>query len=332
MYVYSAMDTLPFDALCQVFEHLSVNDLLAVDELGSVYTEAARSVARRCHHQYTLITTSHQCAEQLRRVCAFLVPWVRMLTIDFQASPFRVVANAKRTKCLFRLVTDAEHVTDLTVINPWPDCDFTGIVFARTVLTEQMYYDFHFYLDAQPWDNGDDINGRDRCKYRKKIVTPAMVYRCLGMPDERTTYDSLAVDLQRLSQLSAMRQLKLRMNLLPNRSSSCQLAQAIEFLRDMAAANGLSTLHWQLNIGRSALDLEWAPMRALHVFSSLRELQLIAAWRLASVRHVLCTMTGLQWFENAACEQGVLNVGAAELRRMRPDMGRLRLSANHEEL
>lgn len=333
-----AMDTLPFDALCHVYEHLHADDLLAVSQLGSVHCEAAHSVARRRCHQYTLTATADRCIESLLQMSDFLAPYVRTLTIDFRAPAANddtdTDETAQRLTILTALVRDATRLTDLTVISPPAGGDFSAIVLSRLGPTAHLYYDLHHYRAPEQWDNGSDVTGQRRHRYRKQIVTPAMAYRCWDMADGQHVDKRLAADLAELPHVAELRTLKLRLLLQPGRAGGDgPQAHANRFLRDMAAANRLATLHWQMFCGPHQLALEPATVEALQRFTSLRELRLIAAWRLVAVQQVLTAMRALERFENAACAESVGEAAGAEvLRRLRPDMRLVRVDVMPEEL
>lgn len=110
-----SIDVLSFDDLCHVYAFLSVDDLHAVSKLGAVHSEAAQSVARRHHSSYKLNANKHRNIVKLADFCRFLGHFVRTLTIEF-ATEYR--QDAVTTNLLVHLVTYADELTALTLVNP----------------------------------------------------------------------------------------------------------------------------------------------------------------------------------------------------------------------
>lgn len=118
-------------------------------------------------------------------------------------------------------------------------------------------------------------------------------------------------------------------------AESCQQSQlecANHFLRDLSEKNTLRVLHMQACFeDPQPFELHAPTIAALRRFSSLRELKLVGRCPMETVRAVLGVMHGLEVFENAACAADVAKA-ATELRRLRPQMRRVRFCCYPEEL
>lgn len=124
-----SLNDLPFDALCHVFQYLSVHDLHALSTLGPACDEAAQSVALRRHPYERIVLTDYtHDIDYLRSFCAFLTPSVRSLSIEFSAS-LRI--NLLCTPLLVAMITDAERLTDLTLVHENTELRFGPRLLAR---------------------------------------------------------------------------------------------------------------------------------------------------------------------------------------------------------
>lgn len=110
------------------------------------------------------------------------------------------------------------------------------------------------------------------------FVSPTVLFERMPLLESLHMRALLTEDLTMLAQMDHLRTLELCLvGATDNTDGDVQLAQSNRFVRDVAAAGRLTTLHLRSHHGGDAFTLEAATLEALRGFSSLAELKLVAS-------------------------------------------------------